>query len=47
MDHLSRNMIDGWEDLRKIFTDNFQGTFVQTGNPWDLKSCQQKLGESL
>jgi hypothetical protein len=37
LDHLSRNVIDGWEDLMEIFTSN----------PWDLKSCQQKFGESL
>jgi hypothetical protein len=23
LDHLPRNSIDGWEDLREIFTDNF------------------------
>jgi hypothetical protein len=31
-------VIDGWEDLREIFTYNFQGTYVRPGNPWDPKS---------
>jgi hypothetical protein len=26
LDHLPRNSIDGWEDLKEIFTDNFRGT---------------------
>jgi hypothetical protein len=40
LDHLPRNMIDSWENLKEIFTGNFQGTYVQHGNPWDLKSCR-------
>jgi hypothetical protein len=47
LDHLPRNVTDSWEDLREIFTDNFQGTYVRPGNPWDLKGCRQDLGESL
>jgi hypothetical protein len=39
MEHLLRNVINGWEDLKEIFTGNFQGAYVQPGNPWDLKSC--------
>jgi hypothetical protein len=27
-DHLPRNTIDCWEDLKEIFTGNFQGTYV-------------------
>jgi hypothetical protein len=44
LDNLSRNVIDGWEDLKEIFLDNFQGWPV---NPWDLKCCWQRSGESL
>jgi hypothetical protein len=47
LDHLPQNMIDSWEDLREIFIGNFQGTYVQPGDPWDLKGCQQKSGKSL
>jgi hypothetical protein len=47
LNHLPRNIIDSWKDLNEIFTGNFQGTYVHPGNPWDLKSCRQKSGESL
>jgi hypothetical protein len=47
LDHLPRNTIDSWEDLTEIFTDNFSGTYVRPDNPWDLKGCRQKSGESL
>jgi hypothetical protein len=39
LDHLPRNTIDSWEDLKEIFTGNFQGTYVQLSNPCDLKGC--------
>jgi hypothetical protein len=29
IDHLRRNSIDCWEDLKEIFTGNFQGTYIQ------------------
>jgi hypothetical protein len=37
LDHLPRNAINSWDDLREIITGNFQGTYVHPGNPWDLK----------
>jgi hypothetical protein len=33
LDHLPRNSIDCWEDLKEIFTNNFQGTHVWPDNP--------------
>jgi hypothetical protein len=33
LDHLPRNSIDCWEDLKEILTDNFKGTYVWPGNP--------------
>jgi hypothetical protein len=47
LDHLPRNTINRWDDLWEAFTGNFQGTYVHPGNPWDLKGCRQKQGESL
>jgi hypothetical protein len=47
LDHLPKNTINSWEDLKEIFIGHFQGTYVRSGNPWDLKCCQQKLCESL
>jgi hypothetical protein len=47
LDHVPMNSIDCWEDLKEIFNGNFQGTYIQPSNPWDLKGCQQKQGDSL
>jgi hypothetical protein len=38
LDHLPRDVIDSWEDLKEIFTGNFQGMYIRPDNPWDLKS---------
>jgi len=40
-------MIHDWADLVKIFVENLQGTYVRPRNSWDLRSCRQKLDESL
>jgi hypothetical protein len=45
LDHLLRNAINSWDDLREVFTSNFQGTYVRPGNPWDLKDYWQKSGK--
>ena len=47
MEHLPSNTIHSWADLREIFVGNFQGTYKCPGNPWDLKNCRQKAGETL
>jgi hypothetical protein len=47
LDHLPKNLIYFWEDLKEIFTGNVQGTYVWSGNHWDLKGRQQKQGKSL
>jgi hypothetical protein len=47
LDHLWRNVINGWDDLWSIFTGNFQGTYVHPGHPWDLMGYRQKPGKSL
>jgi hypothetical protein len=30
-----------------VFKGNFKGTYMRPSNSWDLRSCKQKLGESL
>jgi hypothetical protein len=40
-------MIDSYDNLKEIFTNNFQSTYVWPDNPWDLKGCRYKPGESL
>ena len=47
LDHLPPLQINNWRDLVKVFVGNFQGTYVRLGNSWDLKSCRQRLDESL
>jgi hypothetical protein len=42
LNHLPKNSIDCWEDLREIFTGNFQGMYIRPGNPWDLKGYRHK-----
>jgi hypothetical protein len=42
LDQLPRNSIDCWDDLKEIFTSNFQGTYVWPDNQWNLKGCWQK-----
>jgi len=47
LEHLPERLIHGWADLVRIFVRNFQGTYVNPGNSWDLRSCRQKPDESL
>jgi hypothetical protein len=47
LEHLPTSQIHNWDDLVRTFVGNFQGTYVRTGNSWDLRSCSQKPGESL
>jgi hypothetical protein len=47
LEHLPPAQISNWDDLVKAFAGNFQGTYVRPGNSWDLRSCRQKLGESM
>ena len=47
LEHLRPNRIQSWVDLKEIFVGNFQGTYTCPGNPWDLKNCRQKSGETL
>jgi hypothetical protein len=46
LEHLPASQIHNW-DLVRTFIGNFQGTYVRSGNSWDLCSCTQKPGESL
>jgi hypothetical protein len=47
LEDLPADRIHSWSDLREIFVGNFQGTYERPQNPWDLKNCRQKLGETL
>jgi hypothetical protein len=47
LEHLPPSQIHNWHDLVRTFVGNFQGTYVHSGNSWDLRACTQKPGESL
>jgi hypothetical protein len=47
LEHLPPSQIHNWDDLVRTFMGNFQGTYVRTGNSWDLRACTQKPDESL
>jgi hypothetical protein len=36
LEHLPPAQISNWDDLLKAFAGNFQGTYVRSGNSWDL-----------
>jgi hypothetical protein len=47
LEHLPLSQIHNWDGLVRTFLGNFQGTYVHSGNCWDLRACTQKPGESL
>jgi hypothetical protein len=47
LEDLPPGQIDNWNDLVRVFEGNFKGTYMRPSNSWDLRSCKQKLGESL
>ena len=46
LEFLPQDSIRDWANLKRIFVENFQGTYVRPGNSWDLKSCQQEPSET-
>jgi hypothetical protein len=47
LEHLPRDRIQDWTDLRGVFVGNFQGTYMHPGKQWELRNCEQQPGESL
>jgi hypothetical protein len=47
LEHLPRNKINDWTDLRRVFVGNFQGMYARPGKQWELCNCKQKPKESL
>jgi hypothetical protein len=47
LEHLPRNKIQDWIDLRRVFVDNFQGTYMRPDKQWELRNCKQQPRESL
>jgi hypothetical protein len=44
LEHLPRNKINDWTDLRRVFVGNFQGTYMRPGKQWELRNCKQQPG---
>ena len=47
LESLRHNSIHSWEDLKKIFIDNFQGSIHHPATRHDLRLCKQERGEAL
>ena len=44
---LQENSIRSWDDLKKVFTDNYMATCEQPSTKYDLEKLHQSSGESL
>ena len=44
---LWENSIRSWDDLKKVFTDNYMATCEQPGTKYDLDKLHQSSRESL
>jgi hypothetical protein len=44
---LNNNSINSWEQLKKVFIDNFQGAIARAGTRHDLAQCKQKRNKLL
>jgi hypothetical protein len=38
LEHLPRDKINDWTDLRRVFVGNFQGTYMRPGKQWELRN---------
>jgi hypothetical protein len=47
LEHLPRDKIQYWTDLRRFLVGNFQGTYMRPSKQWDLRNCKQQHEESL
>ena len=41
------NSIRSWDDLKKVFTDNYMAMWEQPGTKYDLEKLHQSFEESL
>jgi hypothetical protein len=47
LERLKPNSIDSWEDLKRAFIDNFQGSMIIAGTRHDLSQVKQDMNEIL
>ena len=44
---MQENSIRSWDDLKKVFTNNYMAICEQLGTKYDLEKLHQSFGESL
>ena len=47
LESLARESIHSWDDLKKAFIDNFQGSLHRVATRHALFMCKQEQGESI
>jgi hypothetical protein len=47
LESLKPNSIVSWEDLKRAFIDNFQGSMIRAGTRHDLSQVKQEMNETL
>jgi hypothetical protein len=47
LESFRKDSIDSWDDLKAVFTDNFQGAITRAGTHHDLPQCKQERNELL
>ena len=47
LESLARESIHSWEDLKKAFIDNFQGSLHRVATGHALSMCKQEQGETI
>jgi hypothetical protein len=47
LESLKPNSIDSWEDLKRAFINNFQGSRIRAGTRHDLSHVKQEMNETL
>jgi hypothetical protein len=47
LENLKPNSIGSWEDLKRAFIDNFQGSMIRAGTRHDLSQVKQEMNETL
>jgi hypothetical protein len=47
LESLARESIHSWDDLKKAFIDNFQGSLHQVATRHALSMCKKEQGESI
>jgi hypothetical protein len=47
LESLKPNSIDSWEDLKRAFTNNFQGSIIRAGTRHDVSQVKQEMNKTL